>query len=103
MAWYALYKWFAQFRKIPYTNWVNWYKRHLYEKWFNGLSEDEQKAELKQQQRIREKRKHDGEMALARLGMMFNVKNEVTHGSMLNYMEAARLVNKISIHPSKYW
>lgn len=103
MAWYALYKWFIQFRKISYTNWISWYKGHLYEEWFNGLSEDGQKAELERQQRIKDKRKHDGEMAFKKLGIMFNVMNEVTHGRMHDYVEAARLVDKISVHQSKYW
>ncbi len=46
MAWYALYNWFIRFRKIPYTNWINWYRHHLYNEWFKMLSEEEQKVEL---------------------------------------------------------
>jgi len=103
MAWHALYKWFIRFRKIPYTNWVNWYRHHLYVEWFKTLSEEEQKVELERQRMIKEKRKQDREKALARLGMMFNVMNEFTHGRMYDYMETARSVNEINIHPSKYW
>ncbi len=102
MAWYTLYKWFISWRKTPYINWIKWYKRYLYDEWFCSLSEENQKAELKRQQRVKEKRKHDGEMALARLGMMFNMINEVTGRSMYDYIEAAKFVNKIGIHPSKY-
>lgn len=103
MAWYALYKWFIPWRETPYTNWVDWYRRHLYEGWFNSLPEDGQKAELGRQQRIKEKRKRDGETALARLGWLYSFMNGATHGRMYDYMETARLVNKISVHPSKYW
>ena len=27
MAWYALYKWFIQFRKTPYDDVIRWYKK----------------------------------------------------------------------------
>lgn len=103
MAWYALYKWFIPWRKISYTNWINWYKRHLYDEWFNSLSEDGKKSELDRQQKIKDQRKHDGEMALVRLGALYNMMNNVTHGRMGEYMEIARDINRISLHPSKYW
>lgn len=35
--------------------------------------------------------------------MMFNAMNEITHGRMGEYMESARNMNRISLHPSKYW
>lgn len=47
MAWWALYNWFVQFRKTPYDHWIFWYKKYLYDEWFNSLSEDEQRNELK--------------------------------------------------------
>ena len=98
-----LYKWFIQFRKSSYINWVNRYKRYLYDEWFNGLSDKEQNSELERQQKIKEKRKRDGEMTLARLGALYNMMNNVTHGRMGEYMEIARNMNRISLHPSKYW
>jgi len=49
------------------------------------------------------KRKHEAEMALARFGMMFDTMNRLTHGRMYDYMESARLMDRISLHPSKYW
>lgn len=103
MAWYALYKWFITFRKKTYTNYIRCYKRYLYDEWFNNLSEEEQKTELKRQQRIKEKRKHDGEVAISRLRALYNMMNNVTHGRMGEYMEIARDMNRISLHPSKYW
>ena len=45
MAWYSLYKWFISFRKLPYVNIINWYRRFLYEEWFNSLTEEEQEKE----------------------------------------------------------
>lgn len=65
---------------------------------------DEQKQRLEEYRKEKaEKRKRDGEMALASLGMMFNTMNRLTHGRMHDYMETARFINKISLHPSKYW
>lgn len=29
MAWYALWKWFSPWRKLPYTNWIKWYSNSL--------------------------------------------------------------------------
>lgn len=46
---HALYKWFIPWRKTSYTNWINWYKRHLYDEWSNSLSEDGKKVELDRQ------------------------------------------------------
>lgn len=57
MAWYALYKWFIQFRKPPYVNSMHWYSHYLYEEWFSNLSEEEQKQELEYQEELRRKRK----------------------------------------------
>ena len=97
MAWYALYKLFIYFRKIPYTNWIKWYRKHLYSEWFKTLTEEEQKAELEHQQKIREERKHNTEVALAKLGWLYSFMNEAIHGRIDEYMEVAKLMNKISI------
>lgn len=87
MAWYALYKWFIPWRKTPYINWIIWYKRHLYDEWFDNLPGDEQKAELERQKMIREKRKRDGEILLSRLMMMRSILNEYTHGKVGMYSD----------------
>lgn len=65
---------------------------------------DEQKQRLEEYKKEEtEKRKRDAEMALARLGWLYSFMNRATHGKMDEYMKCARLVNKMSNHPSKYW
>ena len=79
------------------------YKKKLYDDWYNSLT-DEQKQRLEEYRKAKvEKRKREAEMALARLGMMFDTMNRLTHGRMYDYMESARLMDRISLHPSKYW
>ena len=102
MAWYAELKrrkWYC----INGIDMIQLYRKKLYDDWYNSLS-DEQKQRLVEYRKAKaEKRKRDAEMALARLGMMFNAMNRATHGRMSDYMENARIMNKISLHPSKYW
>lgn len=102
MAWYAELKrrkWYC----INGIDMIRIYKQKLYDDWYNSLT-DEQKQRLEEYRKEKaEKRKRDAEIALARLGMMFNVMNQVTHGRMGDYMESARLIDRISLHPSKYW
>lgn len=102
MAWYAELqrrKWYC----INGIDMIQIYRKKLYDDWYNSLT-DEQKQRLEEYRKAKaEKRKHDARMALARLGVMYNMMNEMTHGRMGDYMEAARLVNKMSVHPSKYW
>lgn len=102
MAWYAELKrrkWYC----INGIDMIRLYKQKLYDDLCNSLT-DEQKRRLEEYRKEKaEKRKRDGEMALARLGMMFDTMNRLTHGRMYDYMETARLVDKISLHPSKYW
>ncbi len=90
MAWYALYKWFIQFRKIPYINYINWYKRFLYEEWFNNLPNEEQRAELIRQQKLKEKKKKDNELALSKLWLMHNMLDRLLDGKVNEYMKIAR-------------
>ncbi len=42
-------------------------------------------------------------MALARLGMMFDIMNRLIHGRTYDYTESARLMDRVSLHLSKYW
>ena len=66
MAWYSLYKWFSPWRKTPYSNYVDWYKKYLHRMWFNSLTEEEKKAYLDKQEEDRRKRR----MALNQLMMV---------------------------------
>lgn len=102
MAWYAELnrrKWYC----INGIDIIRFYKQKLYDDWYNSLT-DEQKQRLEEHRKARaEKRKRDGEMVFARIGMMFDTMDRLTHGRMSEYMETARLVDRISLHPSKYW
>ena len=64
MTWRSLQLWFLRFRKSYYPDVVVIYKNYLYDKWFNSLSEEEQKTEIERQRRLKEKRKRDGERAM---------------------------------------
>ena len=66
MAWYSLYKWFSPWRKTPYSNYVDWYKKYLHITWFNSLTEEEKKTYLDKQEEARRKRR----MALNQLMMV---------------------------------
>ena len=103
MAWWALYNWFVQFRKTPYDHWIFWYKKYLYDEWFNSLSEDEQRNELKRIRLKEEKRKIELERLMNGMAMMYSTMDRLTGGKMYEITEAARMVDKISYHPSKYW
>ena len=76
----SLYKWFIQFRRIPYINYINWYRKFLYEEWFRSLSNKEQEAELIRQQELKEKKKKDSEMVLARLWLMHDMLDRLLGG-----------------------
>jgi hypothetical protein len=79
------------------------YRKKLYDDWYSSLT-DEQKQRLEEYEKEEaEKRRRNAEMALARLGWLYSFMNRATHGKMDEYMECARLVNKMSNHPSKYW
>ena len=102
MAWYAELKrrkWYC----INGIDMIQLYKQKLYDDWYNSMTDEEKQRLDEYRKEKAEKRKRDAEMALARLGMMFEVMNKVTHGRMDDYMENARLVNKITVYPSKYW
>lgn len=102
MAWYAELKrrkWYC----INGVDMIQIYRKKLYDDWYNSLT-DEQKQRLEEYRKAKaEKRKHEAKMALAKLGVMYNMMNEMTHGRMGDYMEDTRLVNRMSVHPSKYW
>lgn len=86
MAWYALYKWFIPWRKISYVNWISWYKRYLYDIWYESLSEDDRLKEKERLRKVKEKRIREGEMALEHLSQMLSTMDKVTHGRLSEYM-----------------
>lgn len=96
MAWYAELKrrkWFC----INGVDMIQIYSQKLYDDWYNSLT-DEQKQRLEERRKAREeKRKHDAEMALVELGMMFDTMNRLTDGRMYDYLESARLMSRISL------
>lgn len=102
MAWYAELKrrkWYC----INRIDMIQIYRKKLYDDWYSSLT-DEQKQRLEEYEKEEaEKRRRNAEMALARLGWLYSFMNRATHGKMDEYMECARLVNKMSNHPSKYW
>ncbi len=102
MAWYAELKrrkWYC----IKGIDMIHVYKKKLYDDWYSSLT-DEQKQQLEEYRKAKaEKRKREAEMALARIGMMFDTMNRLTHGGMYDYMESVRFIDRISLHPSKYW
>ena len=102
MAWYAELKrrkWYC----INGIDMIHLYKRKLYDDWYNSLTDEEKQRLEECRKENAEKRKRDAEMALARLGLLFNTMTGVTHGRMGDYIESTKLMNKISLHPSKYW
>lgn len=102
MAWYAELKrrkWYC----INGIDMIQLYRGKIYDDWYDSLT-DEQKQRLEEYRKAKaEKRKHDVKTALTRLEWLYSFTNKITHGRTNEYMESARLMNKISTHPSKYW
>lgn len=69
MAWYAELKrrkWYC----INGFQAINWYRRYLYDEWYNSLT-DEQKQRLEENRRKREeRRKQEAQAAIQRLAFM---------------------------------
>lgn len=85
MAWYALYKWFIPWRKIPYTNWVNWYSNKLYDEWFEGLTDEQKERVLEYQRKKKEKREAEARQCLLFLEGMLTYLDDRTHGAVSMY------------------
>ena len=102
MGWYSLYRWFIQWSKRLYINRIEWFKQHLYQEWFNTLSEDEQRIELKRQEELRRKRKEQSLTALACLCAIHSQLDRATNGSVRMYSEICRDMNNITKKSNKY-
>lgn len=103
MGWYALYKWFKPWRKTSYRNMISWYKRFLYDEWFESLSEDDKQKEIKRIDAIEARRKRDGQEALEHIGQLYSTINRWSGGRMGEYTQILNDMNKFTTHPSKYW
>lgn len=103
MAWYALYKWFIQFRKTSYINYVSWFKQYLYDEWIRGLSEDEQKEELKRQEEKRRREELEKQFVLERWGTLCKTMNEMTGGRMNEYVNIYRDLDNMCACPFRPW
>lgn len=66
MAWFAMYKWFAPWRKTKYINMIDMYKKKLFDDWFATLSIEEQKS-----YKDREKRRKEADKKHAMETLMF--------------------------------
>ena len=78
MMFYALYKWFSRFRKSYYPDMIRLYKNYLYTEWYNALSDEEKSEEDKRIRELKEKRKREGELALAKLFALRRMLKETT-------------------------
>lgn len=102
MAWYAELKrrkWYC----INGVDMIQVYKKKLYDDWYNSLTYEQKQRLEEYRKEQQEKRKRDARMVLAQIDMMYKVMNEFTHEGMVDYAETARFMNRISLHPSKYW
>lgn len=86
MAWFALYKWFIPWRKTPYINLISWYKRYLYDMWYESLSEDNKVRERERVQKLENKRIREGEIALEHLSQIMAAMNRMARNIKVENM-----------------
>ncbi len=92
MAWYSLYKWFISFRKLPYVNIINWYRRFLYEEWFNSLTEEEQEKEKARIKGLKEKEMAGLQRTCLTLGMLVGLYSNRIYQSVQHLLERKAMV-----------
>lgn len=85
MAWYALYKWFSTFRKTPYVNMIQAYRKLLYDEWWNSLSEEQQKMWEKKWKEEKEQEKRDTYRSLMAMNMVMNTMCNMAHSPNRSY------------------
>lgn len=85
MAWYALWKWFIQFRKRPYTNWVVWYSNKLYDEWFDSLTEEQQKKIIEYRRKKEAAQHKRAQQSLAMMSAMCAMLDKRSNGALSAY------------------
>jgi hypothetical protein len=73
MAWYALYRWFAGFRKKPYINYIGWYKQYMYDNWFDSLSDEDKATEQERISKLKADDEYKSRTAVAMLCEVMNI------------------------------
>lgn len=53
IGWYALYKWFRPWRKVPYVDYVRWYNDLLELQWLATLTPEQRKRYEEKKERER--------------------------------------------------
>lgn len=86
MAWYALYKWFAPWRRTKYINRTNEYSRYLYDTWFESLTEEEQQRVLQRIEERKLKRRREAEAMFCRIGTIMGYLQSKTHNDFYSSM-----------------
>lgn len=64
MAWWALYKWFSQFRVRPYINYINLYKKKMFCEWYDSLTMEEKEEYESLKQKKKEAKAKEFEAAM---------------------------------------
>lgn len=72
MAWYALYKWFRSFRKTPYVDMIQAYRKQLYDEWYNSLTDEQRDHYDEMLRRQREQDKASLDRSFVAMGNIFS-------------------------------
>ena len=70
MAWWAMYKWCAPWRKKPLVNYISFYRRYLYEQWYESLSDEEKQIHDEYVAKQKEEKERKFKRALLSLAQM---------------------------------
>lgn len=95
MAWYTLYKWFREFRKTPFFNYINWYRGYIYNEWFQSLDDDGRMAELHHQQEIGKKYSIEQRRLFLKLDRIYQRMDIMLDREINQYIKIAKDICKI--------
>lgn len=68
MAWWALYKWFRPWRKTPYINYIQVYRKKLFDEWYESLTEEEKEI---YQKNLKAKKERDRKHTMQLLNLLY--------------------------------